>query len=117
MNVTKTIFIASVLLFSMVRSFAQVKDSSFGTTDPVKSVQVYPNPASEFLNIKFEAPVAKKSIFKIHNIIGNEILVDTEVIDDYEVRLKVKDLHEGYYIIALQNTQSGVKSTLKFLKL
>lgn len=117
MNAAKAIFILILSMISLSSAFAQGKDEAFGPTDPIKSVQVYPNPATEFLNIRFETPIAKKSVFKIHNIIGNEILVETEAIDDYEVRLKVKDLHEGYYIIALQNIQSGVKSTLKFLKL
>jgi hypothetical protein len=117
MNVTKTIFIVAAIILSVASSFGQTKDSSFGTTDPVKSVQVYPNPTSEFLNIKFETPIAEKSVFKIHNIIGNEMTLEVEVVDAFEVRFKVKDLHEGYYILAVQNSITGAKSTYKFLKL
>lgn len=117
MNVTKTILIVSMVVISLASAFGQMKESSFGTTDPVKSVQVFPNPTTEFLTIKFETPIAEKAIYKIHNIIGNEMSLEAEVIDAYEVRFKVKDLHEGYYILAVQNSLTGAKSTYKFLKL
>jgi hypothetical protein len=116
MNAAKILIIASLTVVSAM-VFGQSKDESFAANDPVKSVQVYPNPTSDFLNVKFETSIAKKAVFKIHNIIGNEISVDAEVIDDFEVRFKVKDLHEGYYILAVQNAQSGAKYTYKFLKL
>jgi hypothetical protein len=117
MNAFKTIFIVILGLFSSQITFAQVKDDVFfGQNDPVRSVQIFPNPTTEFLIIKFDNPMAKKALLSIHNIIGNEMELDHEVIDDFEVRIRVKDLHEGYYFLAIQNAQSGSKTTLKFLK-
>lgn len=117
MNAAKTLFIAFFLLLSFISAFSQTKEDAILVSDPIKSAHVYPNPASEYLNVKFESPIAKKSIFKIHNIIGNEMNVEAELVDEFEVRFRVKDLHEGYYILAVQNSQSGIKSTYKFLKL
>jgi Secretion system C-terminal sorting domain len=115
MNARKILFIVMIAFLGINFCFAQAKDEAlYGQTDPVKSVQVFPNPATEFLTIKFETPIAKKTKFTVHNIIGNELEIDPELIDEYEVHIKVKDLHEGYYFLAIQSASS--KSTFKFLK-
>jgi hypothetical protein len=110
MNSAKLLVVIFCLLTSFVTAFSQTKDEGLLASDPIKSAHVYPNPTSE-------SPISKKSVFKIHNIIGNEMDVEAEVIDEFEVRFRVKDLHEGYYILAVQNSQSGTKATHKFLKL
>ncbi len=117
MNASRTFFIVVISLLSSQIAFGQAKDDGiFGQTDPVKAIQVYPNPTTEFLTIKFENPIAKKTKFTIHNIIGNEIELEPEIVDEYEVRIRVKDLHEGYYFLAIQNLPAAFKSTYKFLK-
>jgi hypothetical protein len=87
-------------------------------TDPLqfKQVKLYPNPATEYLTVKFEAPVAKDSKFTLHNIIGNELETETEVVDDYEVKIKVKDLSSGFYLLLVRHEQLGLKGAYKFLK-
>jgi hypothetical protein len=116
MNALRTIVIVMICLLSAQMVLGQAKDEGFSGTDPVKAVQVYPNPTTEFLTIKFESPVAKKAKFTVHNIIGNEIEIEHEVMDEYEVRIRVKDLHEGYYFLSVQSEHSIAKSTYKFLK-
>ena len=117
MNAHKTIFIVIIGLLSAQITFGQAKDDGFfSQNDPVKAVQIFPNPTTEFLIIKFETPIAKKALLSIHNIIGNEMELDHEVIDDFEVRIRVKDMHEGYYFLGIQNAESGSKTTFKFLK-
>jgi hypothetical protein len=116
MNALKTIVIVMIGLLSAQIVLGQVKDEGFSGIYPVRTVQVYPNPTTEFLTVKFESPVAKKSKFMIHNIIGNEIELEPEAIDEYEVRIRVKDLHEGYYFLTVQNEHATSKSTYKFLK-
>ncbi len=117
MNASRIFFIVILSFLSSQISFGQAKDDGlFGQPDPVKAIQVYPNPTTEFLTIKFENPIAKKTKFTIHNIIGNEIDLEPEFVDEYEVRIRVKDLHEGYYFLAIQNLPAAYKSTFKFLK-
>jgi hypothetical protein len=116
MKAGRIIIITLCLVTLLVSAYGQTKEESL-TTDAIKSIQVFPNPTTEFLNVKFESPIAKKIAFKIHNIIGNEISLEAEIVDDFEVRFKVKDMYEGYYILAVQNTVSGYKATYKFLKL
>src|SRR5436190_19659973 len=69
--------------------------------DQSKQVKLYPNPAIEFLTVKFETPQAKNAKLVLHNIIGNELETESEVIDDFEVKIKVKDLSSGFYLLLI----------------
>jgi Secretion system C-terminal sorting domain len=84
--------------------------------DLSKQVKVFPNPAVEFLTVKFETAQAAKSTAAIRNIIGNEMAVESEVVDEYEIRLKVKDLPTGFYFLLIRNENTGLKEAYKFLK-
>jgi hypothetical protein len=117
MNASKTVFIVIIGFFSAQSALGQAKDEVFsGQTDPAKVIQLFPNPAIEFLTVRFENPVANKSKLTFRTIIGNEINLETEVVDDFEIRIRVKEIPEGYYFLSIQNEHSGVKSTHKFLK-
>ena len=85
-------------------------------TEMVKSIKLYPNPATEFLSIRLETPSAHHLKLTLHNIIGNSLEVESEIIDDNEIRLKVKDLSSGYYLLAVKDESSGFKGVYKFLK-
>ena len=85
-------------------------------TDVVKSVKLYPNPATEFLSVRLEAPSARHVSLTLHNIIGNTLEIESEIVDDSEVRVKVKDLPSGYYLISVKDEISGFKGVYKFLK-
>lgn len=118
MNLRKAFYIAFAIILTIQLGFAQGRDEVFfaGRPDPVKSIQVYPNPATEFVSLKFEAPHAKKVKLSFHNILGNAIDLESEVMDEHEVRIRVKDLTTGYYFVSVQDEQSNFKSTYKFLK-
>ena len=67
------------------------------------------------LNLKFEEPIAKEVKLELHSIIGNSLEVESEIVDDHEVRVKVKDLPAGYYLLDVR--RSGTEhSAFKFLK-
>lgn len=81
-----------------------------------KSVRLFPNPAIDYVSVKFETPIAKHASFSVHSIIGSTIEVESEVIDDFEIRLRVKELPTGYYLVALKDETSNERGTFKFLK-
>jgi hypothetical protein len=115
MRVFKVIFLfvfAGIFAFS---ANAQVKEEAF-FSDPAKTVQVFPNPAVDVVSVKFESALAKTAKISLHNIIGNEIQVESEIIGDHEVLLKIKDLPIGYYMITVKQEESNQRSILKFLK-
>jgi hypothetical protein len=91
-------------------------EASGNTPEAAKSVKLYPNPATEFVSIKFEAPQAHKVRLSMHTIIGNAVEFEAEVVDDYEVRIRVKDFNAGVYLISVRNEETGLKGAYKFLK-
>src|SRR6185295_13280258 len=112
------IVIFSVLVLLLTQfAVAQNHDVFAASTviEPIKSAKIFPNPASDFLSIKFEAPIAKTVKITLHNIIGNSLDVETEIVDEFEIRLRVKDLPTGYYLIALKD-DGNARGSFKFLK-
>lgn len=119
MKIVRTIFFVFAFAVIGLSAQAQQKDeaTSYGTAQlDAKSVNIFPNPAFEYLNIKFENPIAKRTKLTVHNVIGNAVEVELETIDEFEIRLKVKDLPVGYYLLAVRDEASNSRSTIKFLK-
>src|SRR5258707_1590984 len=112
----KAVLLFMIVLIAGQVCYGQVHDESFRPGDPVKSAQVYPNPATDYLTIKFELPIAKTSKLAFHSIIGSSLELEQEVIDEFEIRVKVKDLPTGYYILAVHDTQNNARGIYKFLK-
>jgi predicted secreted protein len=82
-----------------------------------KSISVYPNPATDdYVFVKMEDLDARHVKFTLYNIIGNEIRTEIEVLDQHEIRMRIKDLASGYYLIALRDDGTKFKGTYKFLK-
>lgn len=108
----------SLLLALSVRGFAQNGENTFfaETGQVEKLVQMYPNPATDYLTIKLQTPDAGAVQLTMHSVIGNALAIEREQIDDYEVRLRVKDLPSGYYFLSVKEEKSGLKATYKFLK-
>lgn len=82
----------------------------------VKSVHLYPNPATEFVDVQLDHLPAESVSLTVHNIIGNELQVETEVLEEDLIRVKVKDLASGYYLLAIKDEESNFRGTYKFLK-
>jgi hypothetical protein len=113
----KYLFITLVFLLVSFGSFAQASEvNSVAGIDKAKFVQVYPNPADEFVNIKFENTKVSEVKLTLHNLIGNEVNVESEKVDDHHVRLRVKDLASGYYLVAVRDKDFKFRATYKFLK-
>jgi hypothetical protein len=123
MKTVKTFFLSLCLATASVVVFAQQheefsKHETHATSkgEFSKSIHLFPNPAVEFLSVKFQEPVARTTQITLHNIIGSSLEVERETIDDFEVRLRVKDLPSGYYLLALKDERNQQSGAVKFLK-
>lgn len=85
-------------------------------SETAKAVHLYPNPTTEFVHVRLETLNIDHVKVSMHNIIGNELPIETEKIDDHELRIRVKDFDAGYYLLALRDEQSNFRGTYKFLK-
>ncbi len=115
MRLLNLIFLLLLVTASEV-TFAQGESGAPERVDLSKSISVYPNPATDFLSIKLTMLNAHKTKLTLYNILGNEVQAETEVISDTEVRVRVKELSTGYYLIALRDEQTQFRGTYKFLK-
>jgi hypothetical protein len=104
------------LIISLSTALVAQERPEAANTEISKQVKLYPNPAVEYLTVKFETPQAKKANFVLHNIIGSEVETEKEIIDDFEVKIKVKDLSTGFYLLLIRNEETGLKGAYKFLK-
>jgi hypothetical protein len=113
-----------ILLFALIAAAAQTgwaqaqpEETGYSSErDIAKSVHIFPNPATEFVHVKFEQFPASKVKLTLHNIIGNQVEIETEVVDEHELRVKVKDLASGYYLLAVREEEAKYRGTFKFLK-
>ena len=84
--------------------------------DISKSIEIFPNPAIDFVHVRIDQLPAQNVKLTLHNIIGNEMKIETEVVDAHELRVRVKDLAAGYYLLALKDDETKFRGTFKFLK-
>jgi hypothetical protein len=118
MNLLRTGFVLFIALSVSVLAIGQSSEEFAHHNQPemIRNVQVYPNPSVDYLFVKFETPIAKTVKLVVHSIIGNEIEVEKDVVDEFEVRVKVKDLNTGFYILSATDQANNAKGTFKFLK-
>jgi hypothetical protein len=74
---------------------------------------VYPNPASDVLNISINNSSFKNSSISIYNISGNEVLSSTMM--GTSTQLNIESLSNGVYFVKVKN-ENGFDRTVKFIK-
>jgi hypothetical protein len=97
-------------------SFSQGNPVFAERADLTKSITVFPNPTTDFVNIRLAVLNAREVKLTLYNILGNEIQAETEIVDDHEVRIRVKEFPTGYYLIAVRDEATLFRGTYKFLK-
>lgn len=102
--------------FQLTMAQSQPEASMAQEMNLAKSVHLFPNPATEFIDVKLDQFPAEKVSVTVHNIIGNKLEVETEILDEHLIRVKVKDLASGYYLLAIKDEDSEFRGTYKFLK-
>jgi hypothetical protein len=105
-----------VAAFQLTMGQSQSDPTTGQEINLTKSVQLFPNPATEFIDVKLDQFPADKVNLTIHNIIGNKLDVETEILSEHLIRVKVKDLASGYYLLAVKDEGSNFRGTYKFLK-
>jgi hypothetical protein len=86
------------------------KNTTLGTTDlEASSVKLYPNPATNVLNIESTSTIEKVSVF---NLLGQEVISQTP--NTELVNLDVESLQVGVYIV--KTSINGNVSSTRFIK-
>ena len=112
------IFFVLVIAFASHKALAQSDFPTFGDTalESENHIEIYPNPAVEYINIEIKDSNLTNTKIVLHNIIGNQIEVLPEKISDNKYRIEVKDLSPGYYLLSIKDPVIDFKKTYKFMK-
>lgn len=119
MRFVKLVFVVLLLSgfqLTSAQSQAEGPQSVSQEINLTKSVHLFPNPATEFVDVQLDHFPAEKVSLTVHNIIGNKLEVETEILDENIIRVRVKDLASGYYLLAIKDEESKFRGTYKFLK-
>lgn len=116
LRLVSAVMILSAFQLAMAQSQPEVQPSVAQEINLTKSVHLFPNPATEFVDVQLDQFAAANVRLTVHNIIGNELTVETEVLEENLIRVKVKDLASGYYLLAIKDEESKFRGTYKFLK-
>jgi len=82
----------------------------------VTEVELYPNPAIEFLTITLKNSQLKDVQFEMYNIIGNKLNLELDVLSSDSYKINVKELHSGYYLLIIKDPISRYNKAFKFRK-
>lgn len=117
------------LLFALlgVNAYAQsadngedpVSESPFRHTsglDLKNQIEIYPNPAVDFLIIEVKDSDLANVEFEMHSIIGNTIKIEPEEVAKDTYKISVKDFNSGYYFLIVKDEYTRFKKAIKFLK-
>lgn len=84
--------------------------------DVSNKIEIYPNPAVEYVIVEISNSTLTNTEFEMHSIIGNEIKITPEEIGNGRFRVPVKDFATGYYFLVVKDEVSRFKKAYRFLK-
>ncbi|MEL6562464.1 MAG: T9SS type A sorting domain-containing protein [Bacteroidota bacterium] len=121
MKYTKLIILTFVLVLATL-SYGVAQDIGLesrlsNSSLTVKNkIEVYPNPAVEFLIVQISNSEMENVEFEMYSLIGNKIVIKPEQIGTDKYRISVKDFSSGYYFILVKDEKKRFEKALKFLK-
>ena len=78
------------------------------------SLNVYPNPAIDVLNIEVLNAIFKNSVVTVYNVSGVEVM-NIDMMGNKK-SLDIEKLSSGAYLVKVSNTENGYTNTVKFIK-
>jgi hypothetical protein len=79
-------------------------------------VELYPNPAVDFLNITLKNSNLKNVEFEMYNVIGNKMDYEMETVNGVNYKANVKDFNPGYYLLIIRDPIKRYNKAFKFRK-
>lgn len=84
--------------------------------DKANRIDVYPNPAQEFLVVQITNSNVDDLKFEIRSLLGQKMIVVPEDLGNGKYRFAVKDFAVGYYFMIVKDTRGAVQVAKKWLK-
>jgi hypothetical protein len=84
-------------------------ENSYADRGYSENVHIFPIPAIDYVHVRVDDVLASHVKLTLHNILGNAMEIETEVVDDHELRIKVKELATGYYLLSIKDRDQESK--------
>lgn len=117
MKLLLLIFFSTLVVFSLAAQETDTQQVVIASIEKEKKseVLIYPNPATDVVSVKLPAHAHENYQVTVLNIIGLPQNVESEYTDRNEIRLRIKDLPTGYYLLSVQGP-NDYRKMFKFLK-
>ena len=79
-------------------------------------IDLYPNPAVDFLNITLKNSKLEQVQIEMYNVIGNKLDFDFDAVSSNSYKVNVKELRAGYYLIIIKDPITRYNKAYKFRK-
>jgi len=82
----------------------------------VNHIDLYPNPVSDYLNVKIENSTLENVEFELYNIIGTSLEISVEQRGANTYKIDIKDFYPGYYLLIVKDPIKRFNKSYKFQK-
>lgn len=79
-------------------------------------IELYPNPAVEFLTINLKNSKLEDVQVEVYNIIGNKLSYEMDAINSNSYKINVKEFNPGYYLLIIKDPVTRYNKAFKFRK-
>lgn len=120
-------FVLSLLLISQISVNMLFSKSTDNTNDSftkeivsdiefeiIEKLDVYPNPADDYIYVKLEKGVKQEIKLEVMSFIGNKMNASSEKIEDDLYKLSLRNIPSGHYYVII--SYGNTKEMKKFLK-
>jgi hypothetical protein len=90
--------------------------NSFAQNLQNNKIDIYPNPAVDYLIVQVVNSTLEKTQFEMHSIIGNQMTIQVQDLGNGKYRIPVDNLSTGYYFLIIKDESTRFKRAFKFLK-
>lgn len=115
---TKTLIFSFMLmmLFAFQSQAQQGKELSAKNSGAQVKVEVFPNPATNYLTVDLSKLSLDDPKIEIRNIIGSKMRFRSEDLGGKKQRLDVQDYPPGYYLVLVRDDKTKFQQTVRFSK-
>lgn len=116
---TKLLIISLGLLLcgaAQAQQGANGHDKTLSATLQDNKIEIYPNPAVEYLIVQISNSTLENMQFEMHSIIGNQMTIKAQDLGQGRYRIPVDNFATGYYFLIVKDENARFKRAFKFLK-
>ena len=125
MKIILTIILTTILALGLVfgqnhpiktGSDTELLDFSKKNLNVQNSVELFPNPTTDFLMVSIDQFNLKQVEFRLYNIIGNKLNIGVDELSRGKYRIDVRNYNPGYYLLVIRDPIMRYNKAYKFQK-